>query len=460
MSHFSVVNAAYAEFFAPEGGGGKPIPPARVTIGCGDRLPPELEVMMRVVVARGLKGGSEQGKDGLHVQSRSYWAPANIGPYSQAVAMPFIPSSPLSYHHDGGEKEEEDDEQGKAAPAVVYLAGQIPLIPATMEVMTEAEELDSGPRKGGIGEEKNKESGEAAGFGTQACLALQHLWRVGAAMKVQWWMGTVAFLAHAPSGTKDEEEREMAHRARAAWWAWKTIHDPTLFSNPEAADGEDDDGVDVWDRKHGRSGAGWAVVPDEPHHLPDFGVARGEASARSTRTPRREPHGGRPDEDDEDDEDEGPLCPGFFAAHVAELPRGCGVEWQALGVRNVDGIYVRSPPQQRGENPPAAVRTCTASRLGSVSYISVPRGRVSAADVAAAVARALGLGPAGTSAGALDIVVYADESARLPSAAEEVCGGNGQVLTALENAQIIPCRAVWGPGGARLQAGIVVQVGM
>lgn len=451
MSHFSVVNAAYAEFLAEEEGGEKPIPPARVTIGCGDRLPRGLEVVMRVVVARGVEGGSERGKDGLHVQSRSYWAPANIGPYSQAVAMPFSPSSPLPGHPAGGEKEEEEDERGKAAPAVVYLAGQIPLIPATMEMITEAEELDSGRQKGGNREEKHRGNGEAAGFGTQTCLALQHLWRVSAAMKVQWWMGAVAFLAHAPSGTRDEEEREMDNRARVAWVAWKTMHDPAFFSNQEAEEGEDDDGVDVWDRTHGRLGAAWAVVPDEPHRLPDFGVARAGGGG----TPGREPRGPA-----DEDKDEGLWCPGFFAAHVAELPRGCGVEWQALGVRNVDGVQIGSP--QRGENDtPATVRICTATRLGSVSYISIPRG----ADVAAVVARALG--PAGLSArehDTLDVLVYADESFHLPSAGEgkggDAGGRNGEVLTAVEKAQVIPCRAVWGPGGTRLQAGIVAQVGM
>lgn len=55
--------------------------------------------------------GSPLKLEALHVQSRSFWAPANIGPYSQAISVPSRKGS--------------NDRS-------VYIAGQIPLIPATM----------------------------------------------------------------------------------------------------------------------------------------------------------------------------------------------------------------------------------------------------------------------------------------------------------------------------------------
>jgi hypothetical protein len=33
------------------------------------------------------ESGRVQGRQALHVQGLSYWAPANIGPYSQAVSV-------------------------------------------------------------------------------------------------------------------------------------------------------------------------------------------------------------------------------------------------------------------------------------------------------------------------------------------------------------------------------------
>jgi diphthine-ammonia ligase len=38
------------------------------------------------------ESGRIQGRQALHVQGLSYWAPANIGPYSQAVSV-----RPLSF---------------------------------------------------------------------------------------------------------------------------------------------------------------------------------------------------------------------------------------------------------------------------------------------------------------------------------------------------------------------------
>jgi diphthine-ammonia ligase len=70
MSDFTVVNPIYASYFT------SPLPPSRVTIST---CIPE-RVRLSAIV-------SSRRRTGLHVQSRSYWAPANIGPYSQSISV-------------------------------------------------------------------------------------------------------------------------------------------------------------------------------------------------------------------------------------------------------------------------------------------------------------------------------------------------------------------------------------
>ncbi|KAK9470751.1 uncharacterized protein V1510DRAFT_422049 [Dipodascopsis tothii] len=94
MADFAAVNAVYRTYFAAA-----PNPPSRVCIStelaAGCRV--QLSVCARLPAAAG-------PRTGLHVQGRSYWAPANIGPYSQAIS----------------------------AGECTYLAGQIPLVPASL----------------------------------------------------------------------------------------------------------------------------------------------------------------------------------------------------------------------------------------------------------------------------------------------------------------------------------------
>lgn len=106
MTDFGGFNKVYSGFF-PD-----PNPPARVCVENGS-LVHNSRVQLTVVATMDLTR-----RQGLHVQSRSHWAPCNIGPYSQAV----------SSERDG----------------LVYFAGQIPLIPATMKLLeTHALELHS-----------------------------------------------------------------------------------------------------------------------------------------------------------------------------------------------------------------------------------------------------------------------------------------------------------------------------
>ncbi|KAA8901846.1 hypothetical protein FN846DRAFT_755564, partial [Sphaerosporella brunnea] len=115
MSDFAEINSHYSGYFA------LPLPPSRVCVACPN-LPKGRNIMLSASLPSAPPG--EEGRKGLHVQSRSHWAPANIGPYSQAVL-------------NGGYWE---------------VAGQIPLIPASMNLVESPQE--------------------------QCVLALQHLQRI------------------------------------------------------------------------------------------------------------------------------------------------------------------------------------------------------------------------------------------------------------------------------------------
>lgn len=186
MADFPKVNAEYGKLFT------RPNPPSRVTISSGDLLPQGSNIMVHVTLPTSM----ERGRDGLHVQSRSYWAPANIGPYSQAIEIPSSASP---------------DSKLKLS----YIAGQIPLIPSTMALPT------SGP----------------SALQLQTVLSLQHLWRIGAERGIQYWTSGVAYFA------KTDSTSEMERNAKLADQAWRTIHAPV---------DEDDEssGPDPWDLKY------------------------------------------------------------------------------------------------------------------------------------------------------------------------------------------------------------------
>lgn len=213
-SDFTHMNDIYVSLFK------KPNPPARVTVACGDTLPSNVKVMVSFVVDL----GPRSSRQGLHVQSRSYWAPANIGPYSQAMSISLRGDS-----------------------RIVHVAGQIPLEPASMEIAS-------------LGGESWVED-----FCLRAVLSLQHLWRIGAAMSVRWWCGGVAFLA----GGRQEK---IQTQVRVAWDLWRKVHTPVGDGIDEEEDGPQ---LDVWDIKYGRqteevvSSAGGLA-------LPDFAVLEGE----------------------------------------------------------------------------------------------------------------------------------------------------------------------------------------
>ncbi|OJK03970.1 hypothetical protein ASPACDRAFT_75486 [Aspergillus aculeatus ATCC 16872] len=239
MSDFPLMNSIYVSMFK------KPNPPARATVACGASLPEGVNIMVSAVVDLGLR----EQRQGLHVQSRSYWAPANIGPYSQAMSIPL-----------------------QGPEQLVYIAGQIPLEPASMEIY-------------GLEETWFK------GFSSRAVLSLQHLWRIGVATNVDWWLGAVAFLTGAD---------HIKKRAKIAWNLWETMH----HNQEEEEDADDESGLDAWDLKYGGRAHEQVKGVSKPG-LPRFDVVQSEGS----------------------------MIPAFFAVQVEELPRGSDIEWQGLGFR-------------------------------------------------------------------------------------------------------------------------------
>lgn len=240
MAAFPAVNAIYGALFTT------PNPPSRVTIACGDLFPPQSGNIAIYLTLH----PSATDRQGLHVQSRSYWAPANIGPYSQAISVPISPRV-------GGAR-------------IVHIAGQIPLVPATMELPTD-------------------------GVATQLALSLQHLWRVGAEVGVQWWTSAAVYFPRAAAGSP----LSRREKARLAWKAWRDAHRWSTSSEED----EDESGPDLWDRKYNPLYMSYGDAAEEAR-LPDYALLRGDA------------------------EDSKPV-PFFFAVEVDELPRSAEAEWHA-----------------------------------------------------------------------------------------------------------------------------------
>ena len=249
MSSFLAVNNAYARLFPH----GLPNPPARVTIACA--LPQNILVSLSCIISL-LPRGKHRG---LHVQSRSYWAPANIGPYSQAVCEPFTL----------------DDEDRRE---FVYVAGQIPLVPASMEILQ-------------------------APFVDQAILALQHLWRIGQERGVDLWTWGVAFLPH----LEEAESKQMQHLTAKFWKQahHTTVHGKSILDCIEDGDEDSESGLDAWDLKMG-TGRATPSVGNHRHILPNIAVFANELDRL--------------------------WVPPLVVAEVEELPRAAPIEWHSHGL--------------------------------------------------------------------------------------------------------------------------------
>ena len=367
MADFLTVNKVYTNIFH------EPNPPARVTVACGDCLPEGVKIMASFLIDI----GPRQSREGLHVQSRSYWAPANIGPYSQAISIPV-----------------ENEVMGNCS--LVYVAGQIPLVPASMEVLRE-------------------ERGGKVGLGNRSalsrrriCLSLQHLWRIGKAMHVQYWTGAIAFIA---------DNKDPREKAIMAWLAWKYVHKSSLKRwgkkdikdkhedeyEDEDEDEESEDGPDVWDKVYGGLG-NHAVEEEKEQRLPDFGIVDYD-------TPRDA------------------FVPGFFAVQVAQLPRGCDIEWQSLGIAHSEIVGLDYREHQT-------------SFAKETRHISIPM--KTPVDTLRAALHEI-----------LDPVVIAGLECRWRLPHATIYTKNPSLVAGMK-AQIVPCKAVWGDEGIELAAAVVV----
>ncbi|ERF68047.1 hypothetical protein EPUS_06437 [Endocarpon pusillum Z07020] len=297
MSDFAAINTLYGKRFNHTN------PPARVTICCGDVLPPDVLVSISFTLAR----AGPARVHGLHVQSISYWAPANIGHYSQAINVPMLLP--------GGSDEE-----------VVHLAGQIPLIPSSMQLL-EQDFLD------------------------QAILSLQHLWRVGQCVGVDWWTHGVAYLANA-------EIPEIHRRAKVAWEIWKGANTAAPNAICEKQDDSEGDtgNFDVWDLKHNHQMQPALVSSKQPtsahvHKLPNHDVlSRSSSSLQATNTD----------------------IPPLLVAHVSSLPRSAVIEWHSLGLARL--------PRCSTSRPPLTVSTTARDSLSISTCLLGPISPEAAAD--------------------------------------------------------------------------------
>ena len=278
---FIAVNETYAQLFT------EPNPPARVTISA------PLPVGIRVMVSLIVDCSKSQLRDGLHVQSRSYWAPANIGPYSQAISV-----------------------SNELGATLVYVAGQIPLVPAKMDVfaLPDLENLGLPTDAYSL-------------YNHRACLSLQHLWRIGIEMGVSWWTGAVAFITAANGATV---------KAEIAYQTWSAIHEPSLWAKDDERDAE----LDAWDRKYGGLGS-LAGEAEDQISLPDYT----RLIPCSTNSP----------------------VPGFLAIQANQLPCDSDIEWQSLGVAKSKVQY-----QNIDLNGATATICNMPSGKTSVTYVYIP----------------------------------------------------------------------------------------
>lgn len=375
MADFPAVNAIYGSLFTV------PNPPSRVTISCGDLLPAHSgNIAIYVTLHTG-----KTDRQGLHVQSRSYWAPANIGPYSQAISFPVTT---------GGAR-------------VVHIAGQIPLVPASMELPPD-------------------------GMQMQLVLSLQHLWRIGREVGVQWWTSAAVYFPRCAASTYSS--LPTREKARLAWRAWRGAH--RWASRVEDDDDAEENSPDLWDRKFNPLFMSYGDAGKKTS-LPDYSFLG--------------------DEDEDEDEDREKPVPFFFAVEVDGLPRSADAEWHAhagYAGMNADMDAVRVYRERSGA---AIVEHCVLTSEAEVHGHSVVALSTADDDSADAGQTLEGRIQSATT-------LFAEHLARLTGDAEVVASPylvyvNTSVFTAGQISQtmsrglsIVPCASIYaGPQGAGLE---------
>lgn len=322
MEDFALVNKVYAEFFTFT------LPPSRVTVSCGDALPQGVDIALSVVVRRPTNTQTEQVKtfpqpqrrSGLHVQSRSYWAPANIGPYSQARAVSCQDFGSRHSHMEGST----GDEQQKLR--VVYIAGQIPLVPSSM-LMASSQDLPEDLKAEAQGS-KSDDLETTSSFKVQAVLALQHLCRVARATNVHFFTPTVAMLSRSANY---EEGQQKARTAGCVWQlmhstalcTWNEKHGGRVDLHGSEQDDDTDEEVDLWDLRNRMNRHSLADQQNNANddntrdglEVPDYSMLR-----------------------DVTGKEEKSAIPSIFSVEVQQLPRDAAIEWCSTGIAIPEGV--------------------------------------------------------------------------------------------------------------------------
>jgi diphthine-ammonia ligase len=463
MADFPAINAVYGALFDA------PNPPSRVTISCGDALSAAADAGAKIVVylsvmhttAAAASSSPLRHRRGLHVQSRSYWAPANIGPYSQAISIPVASLASSSCCCCSTAEADTD-----AGTRLVTVAGQIPLVPASMALPSPADII---------------KGTSASELQLQLVLALQHLWRIGAEMGVQWWTSAVAYFPRlvpqpddaAAAGMEMELEMEMQARAMLAARAWQTAHAATLASSNKGDSGEEteeeeDEGPDLWDRRFNPQYRSYYQGGEQPQQhepslagesLPDRRVLAPAEGAKTA------------------------VLPPLFVAEVDELPRGAGVEWHAhFGVAHADpgSVFVRddvrvsSNPggREEEEEGQATVSQVIVTTAAGVSFVQTVvahrfngddyevRGKKSRdyRQMAGAALAQLGVVPGDVSSASEEpaaavLARYVDARVLSIDQAGEEGRKNGETRLG----PVVPCRSLWDAKGERLASVTVYQ---
>lgn len=133
IEDFGELNTVYASFF------GSNHPAVRL---CVALLPPTCWIMMDAIMMD-TADFCIKSVDRLHVQSISTWAPANIGPYSQAIHVTLNSHQELQGGTTDGLDESEESVEGR-----IWIAGQIGLIPWTMKLPTGENDVENAMLEG------------------------------------------------------------------------------------------------------------------------------------------------------------------------------------------------------------------------------------------------------------------------------------------------------------------------
>jgi diphthine-ammonia ligase len=416
MDDFAIINKVYGSLFT------KPNPPSRVTIACGDMLPPGTNLVVHVQVA---DPELRPKRKALHVQSRSYWAPANIGPYSQAQS---VPAGSVSTFY--------------SAITVVHIAGQIPLVPHTMEL------LQKGHPSSGM-----DASDPLSVFKHQTILALQHLWRIGRATDVRWWTGAVVYLSK-------DSVTSIAQKAAYTTKVWKHLVESARPKFNDDGfddmnfDDDDEPPPDLWEQRHhgglnlrastqASSGHSSSTSP-----LPDWSVLNHTNFSQH-------------------------VSPPAFAVEVDSLPRGASVEWAALpaltqgpitlayqmhykGMGNIYVTYLGPYGDRPGMLDSRPIQLVVGISYGEIASVDDVASRIQkmwrSVCVNVGVAQRsyrlidhfdVGSGYCGATAAWLDATLEGLWVVPEREGALRDLSG------------VVPCRSVWGPQGERLAAVLV-----